>query len=332
MNARILSLLAIVCLAPVRAVAQQPSPQQDDPFAWLEDVEGQRSMEWVHAKNAATLAALTQSPLYQSFYDRIKQVLDSKDKIAFPEIIGTSLYNFWQDAEHERGIWRRTSWSSYATATPTWETVIDLDSLSKAEGVTWSWGGADCFEPASRRCLIGLSRGGSDAHETREFDLTTKTFVTGGFKLPEAKARTAWVDDSTVFVGTDFGPGTMTTSGYPRVVKLWKRGTPLAAATTLFEAPADHVGAFSENVDAGDHRYLRIIDGINFYESAQYLYDRGTVVKIDVPKDGTSIWCAISWSSTCAIRGRWAARRGRRGHWSRRRSLTFSPASAICNS
>jgi len=285
MNARILSLLTIVCLAPVPAVAQQPSPQQDDPFAWLEDVEGQRSMEWVHAKNAATLAALTQSPLYQSFYDRIKQVLDSKDKIAFPEIIGTSLYNFWQDAEHERGIWRRTTWASYATATPTWETVIDLDSLSKAEGVTWSWGGADCFEPASKRCLIGLSRGGSDAHETREFDLTTKTFVTGGFKLPEAKTSTTWVDDSTVFVGTDFGPGTMTTSGYPRVVKLWRRGTPLAAATTLFEAPADHVGAFSENVDAGDHRYLRIIDGINFYETAQYLYDRGTVVKIDVPKD-----------------------------------------------
>src|SRR5712691_4156972 len=180
MNARILSLLAIVCLAPVPAVAQQPAPVQQSPdsFVWLEDIEGQRSMEWVNAKNAATIAALTRPPLYQSFYDRIKQILDSKDKIAFPEIIGNSLYNFWQDAEHERGIWRRTSWASYATANPAWETVIDVDSLSKAEGVTWSWGGADCFEPESRRCLIGLSRGGSDARETREFDLTTRTFVT----------------------------------------------------------------------------------------------------------------------------------------------------------
>ena len=278
-------LLSLLAISPIAAQQSSPPQQSPDSFVWLEDVEGQRSMEWVNAHNAATIAALTRSPLYQSFYARIKQILDSKDKIANPEIIGNSLYNFWQDAEHERGIWRRTNWASFATANPTWETVIDLDSLSKAEGVTWSWGGGDCFEPEYRRCIVALSRGGSDAAETREFDLNTRTFVSDGFKIPEAKTSTAWVDDGTLFVGTDFGPGTVTTSGYPRIVRLWKRGTPLASAITVFEAPADHVGAFSASVDAGDRRYLRIIDAINFYESAQYLYDKGNVVKIDVLKD-----------------------------------------------
>src|SRR5256884_3167585 len=200
----LLSLLAIPSLTRVAIAAQQsPPPQQsaapqlsDDPFVWLEDIDGQRSMDWVNTKNAATIAALTRSPLYQTFYDRIKQILDSKDKIAYPQIIGNSLYNFWQDVEHERGIWRRTSWAGYATANPTWETVIDVDSLSKAEGVTWSWSGADCFEPEYKRCIVSLSRGGSDATETREFDLTTKRFVSDGFKIPEAKTNTAWVDDS----------------------------------------------------------------------------------------------------------------------------------------
>ncbi len=278
-------LLSLFAVSPIAAQQSVPPPESPDSFMWLEDVEGARSMEWVNAKNAATIAALTRSSLYQPFYDRIKQILDSKDKIATPDMIGNSLYNYWKDAEHERGIWRRTSWASYATATPTWETVIDLDSLSKAEGVSWSWGGADCLEPHYQRCIVALSRGGSDATETREFDLTSRTFVTDGFKLPEAKTSTAWVDDSTLFVGTDFGPGTMTTSGYPRIVKLWKRGTPLTSATTVFEAPADHVGAFGVSVDAVDRRCLRIVDAINFYESAQYLYDKGNVVKIDVPKD-----------------------------------------------
>src|SRR5437773_2230513 len=289
----LLSLLAIPSLTRVAIAAQQsPPPQQsaapqlsDDPFVWLEDIDGQRSMDWVNTKNAATIAALTRSPLYQTFYDRIKQILDSKDKIAYPQIIGNSLYNFWQDVEHERGIWRRTSWAGYATANPTWETVIDVDSLSKAEGVTWSWSGADCFEPEYKRCIVSLSRGGSDATETREFDLTTKKFVTDGFRIPEAKGGTAWIDDNTLFVATDFGPGTMTSSGYPRIVKLWKRGTPLTAATTVFEVPADHVGGGAFSVDAGDRRYLRLSDNKTFYESEQFVYDKGKVVKIDIPKD-----------------------------------------------
>ena len=287
---RIAFLLVIILLqsAPRLAAAQQPAspaPPTDDPFAWLEDVEGARSMEWVNGKTAATVAELSASALYQPLYTRLKQILDSKDKIAYPVILGSSLYNFWQDAEHERGIWRRTTWASYGTATPSWETVLDLDSLSKAENVTWSWGGADCLEPAYRRCIIALSRGGSDATEQREFDLTTKQFVAGGFRVPEAKTGTTWMDDSTLLVGTDFGPGSMTTSGYARIVKLWKRGTPLSAATTVLEVPTDHVALGSGSVDAGGRRYLTLYDGITFYTSEQYLFENGKPVKLDVPKD-----------------------------------------------
>jgi len=276
-------LLFVLALAVQQPTS--PSAPPDDPFVWLEDVEAARSMEWVNAKNAATIAVLGRAPLYQTLYDRLKQILDSKDKIAYPNILGNSLYNFWQDADHARGIWRRTTWASYATATPSWETVIDLDSLSKAEGVTWSWGGADCLEPDYKRCIVALSRGGSDATEQREFDVTTKRFVAGGFTIPEAKTNTTWIDDNTLLVGTDFGPGSMTTSGYARIIKLWNRGTPLSAATTVLEVPPDHVGAFSGSADAGDRRYLLLSDGITFYESAQYLYDTGKAVKVDVPKD-----------------------------------------------
>jgi len=276
-------LLFVLALAVQQPAS--PSAPPDDPFVWLEDVEGARSMEWVNAKNTATIAVLGQGPLYQTLYNRFKQILDSKDKIAYPSMLGNSLYNFWQDADHERGIWRRTTWASYANPNPVWETVIDLDSLSKAEGVTWSWAGASCLEPEYRRCIVGLSRGGSDATERREFDLTTKQFVAGGFTIPEAKTSVTWVDDNTLLVGTNFGPGSMTTSGYARIIKLWRRGSPLSTATTVYEAPADHVSAGSFSTNDGARRYLMITDGTDFYHRAQYLYDQGKIVKIDTPAD-----------------------------------------------
>ncbi|HEY6089451.1 MAG TPA: hypothetical protein VD771_06640, partial [Gemmatimonadaceae bacterium] len=213
---RLFALLLCSALAPVVSRAQQA---QTDPFIWLEDIDAKRSMDWVNAKNAATVAELTASPIYQSIYARTLKILDSKDRIAYPRIVGDKLYNFWQDAEHKRGIWRRTSWADYTAGNPKWETVLDIDALAKAEGVTWSWGGADCFDPEERLCIVSLSRGGSDASEGREFDLKTGQFVKDGFRLPEAKKSTAWVDANTLLVGTDFGPGSMTTSGYARTIK-----------------------------------------------------------------------------------------------------------------
>jgi prolyl oligopeptidase len=275
-------LLLFSAIAPIKIVAQQAST---DPFVWLEDVEGKRSMDWVNAKNASTVAELSATPLYQPLYTRIKQILDSKDRIAYPRMVGDMLYNFWQDADHKRGIWRRTSWSDYLAGNPQWQTVLDVDTLAAKEGVTYSWGGANCFDPEDRLCLVSLSRGGSDASEAREFDLRTGQFVKDGFRLPEAKKSVAWVDANTLLVGTDYGPGSMTTSGYARQIKLWKRGTPLSSATTVFEVPADHMGAFTGATDAGNRRYIEIDDQKNFYESTKALYQNGKVVTLDVPAD-----------------------------------------------
>jgi prolyl oligopeptidase len=283
------SLLLCPAMPPAALHAQQPTAttQQTatDPFMWLEDVDAPRSMEWVNAHNASTVAELTKNPLYQPLYTRIKQVLDSRDRIAYPNIMGEKLYNFWQDNDHKRGIWRRTTNESYLTGNPSWETVLDIDSLAKAEGVPWSWGGSDCFEPEYRRCLINLSRGGSDAAQVREMDVVTKKFVDDGFRLPDAKSGTTWVDQNTLLVGTDFGQGSMTTSGYPRVIKLWKRGTPLSSATTVIDVPADHVSAGSGAIDAVGRRYIIVNDGETFYTSTTYLYENGKLVKVDIPKD-----------------------------------------------
>jgi prolyl oligopeptidase len=268
------------------AHAQQTLPSSPaDPFLWLEEVEGAKAMEWVNAKNAATLGELTKSPLYAPMFDRTRKILDSKDRIAYPSILKDRIYNFWQDAEHERGIWRRTTLAEYLSGNPRWETVLDIDALAREEKTPWAFGGADCLEPEARRCLINLSRGGSDAVEVREFDLQAKQWIAGGFRIPEAKTATAWIDESTVLVGTDFGPGSMTTSGYPGVTKLWKRGTPLSAAQTVLEIPSTDMGLFPFGYDAGGRRYIRLSHQKNFYESVQYLYEAGKAVKIDVQPD-----------------------------------------------
>ncbi len=272
-----LALVAVLSCPAILEVALAAQQTATDPFIWLEDIDGQRSMDWVNARNAATVAELGNTPLYQPLYTRTKEILDSKDRIAYPTIIGDRIYNFWQAADHQRGLWRRAGESDYLGGNPTWETVLDVDALAKAEGVTWSWGGADC--------VIVLSRGGSDAAEVREMDVVTRHFVNDGFKLAEAKTTVAWVDRNTLLVGTDFGQGSMTTSGYPRVIKLWKRGTPLSAATTVFEVPVDHVAAEVFAIDAVGRRYIRIADGKTFYESSQYLYEKGKLVKLDVPAD-----------------------------------------------
>jgi prolyl oligopeptidase len=277
-----LALMALSTTA-LPGAAQQPSPT--DPFVWLEDVDGKRALDWVHAKNAATEAVLSKTSLYQPIYDRTMQILDSKDRIAMPRIIGDRIYNFWQDAEHKRGIWRRTSFAEYVAGRPVWETVIDVDALSKAENTTFSIGEINCFSPADRLCLVGLSRGGSDAAEIRELDLATGRFVANGFRVPAAKSSVAWVDENTLLIGTDFGPGSMTTSGYPRVIKRWTRGTPLSSAVTVLEVDAGHVLASASSYDAGGRRYVRVADAKTFYTTDEYLYVDGALKRIEVPHD-----------------------------------------------
>ena len=224
---RMFAVIALAALTPWCALAQEAA----DPFQWLEDVEGQQQMAWVMEQNARSEKELKAVPEYAPTYARALEIMDSKDRIAYPDLLGAVVYNFWQDPEHERGIWRRAPVASYRAGNPAWETVLDIDALNKAEGKQWVFKGGECLPPAYARCLVSLSRGGGDAVEIREFDTATKAFVPDGFFVPEAKNSVSWRDVDTLWLGTDFGPGSLTTSGYPRIVKSWRRGTLLAEAT-----------------------------------------------------------------------------------------------------
>ena len=272
-------------LVPLLAAAPLAARAQDDPFQWLEDVEGARSMAWVNAHNQSTLAELETHPAYRSIYDRAMQILNSRDRIAFPQISGQWIYNFWQDPQKPRGVWRRTRWESYLSADPQWETVLDVDSLATAESVPWSWSGATCLEPEERLCLVELSRGGADATQVREFDTTAKRFVAGGFTLPEGKQSLAWRDANTLLVGRDFGEGTMTTSGYARSVRLWRRGTPLASATTLIEVPATDMGVFAGSITTADRTLDVVYHRPSFFEGTVHVLQGDRLVKLDLPLD-----------------------------------------------
>ena len=232
--------------SPAPAAAPAPasaSASAEDPYLWLEDVLGDRALDWVRARNAESRHVLEATPGFGDMRDRIRAILDSKDQIPAVSREGDWLYNFWRDEQHPRGLWRRTSLAEYRQPAPAWDTVIDLDALAAAEKESWVWEGAQCLGGQDTRCLVSLSRGGSDAHVVREFDLGTRRFVEAGFALPEAKSEVAWIDRDNVYVLTDFGPGSLTSSGYPRLVKHWHRGTPLSAAVSVFEAQAHDVSA-----------------------------------------------------------------------------------------
>lgn len=205
----------------------------DDHLA-LEQVDGAEAMAFVAEENRKSLAALTGDPRYETFRAEAQAILTATDRIPSPSFLGDGIGNFWQDATNPKGVWRRTTLASYRTATPQWETLLDIDALSKAEGKDWVFKGADCLAPDDTRCLINLSDGGKDAVVVREFDLTTKRFVDAGFSLPEGKHRIEWLDRDTLLVATDFGAGTMTESGYPFIVKTLKRGQTLAQATEVY--------------------------------------------------------------------------------------------------
>jgi prolyl oligopeptidase len=271
------------------AVHAQEAPVTDDPYAWLEDVEGKRALDWVHARNAKTEAQLAATPQFKQLESSILAILDSNAKIPGVEKIGAYYYNFWKDAQHQRGLWRRTTLEEYRKPEPQWETVLDLDALNTAENEKWVWHGVQCLKPrlpngVYERCLIALSRGGSDADVTREFDLATKQWVKDGFFRPEAKGALGWKNADTVYVFTDFGPGSMTPSGYPRIVKEWKRGTPLSAATVVYEGTNEdmYIAAYRDNTPGFERDFVSRT--IAFYNDELYLRGGdGKLTRIDVP-------------------------------------------------
>ncbi|MGE5697571.1 MAG: prolyl oligopeptidase family serine peptidase [Candidatus Sericytochromatia bacterium] len=241
----------------------------DDPYLWLEDITGEAALEWVRAHNEPTLAELC-NVRFEQFRAEALDVLDTDARIPYVVRRGDYLYNFWRDAEHPRGLWRRTTLAQYRRETPDWDVLIDVDALAAAEDENWVWAGANVIEPDHSLALISLSRGGADAAVEREFDLDTRKFVDDGFVVAEAKTTIDWEDHDTVLLGTDFGDGSLTDSGYPRLVKRWRRGESLADAELVFSGTHVDV-SIGASVDRtpGFERTL-VYRSIDFYNTEIY--------------------------------------------------------------
>jgi prolyl oligopeptidase len=271
------------------AMAQTPAaPPTDDPFLWLEDVQGDKALAWVRQRNAESEGLLQARPGFEQLRSDIRAVLDSSEQIPYVSRRGEHFYNLWRDARNPRGLWRRTTLAEYRKPQPAWETVLDLDALGKAEGENWVWGGATWAHPKDgvyTRCLLALSRGGADATVVREFDAQAKAFVKDGFTLAEAKSQVEWIDDDQVYVGTDFGPGSMTESGYPRIIKRWRRGTPLAQAVTVYEAEAKDVYTYAVVDRTPGYERTWFVRALDFYNNRVSMLQGSQLVAVDKPTD-----------------------------------------------
>ena len=257
-------LLLSVITAPVLAQgsARDLASATDDPYLWLEQVRSDSALQWVRKENAVTLARFT-GPAFDSLRTTIQRVLDSDARIPYVSRQGAYLYNVWRDKAHPRGLWRRTTLDEYRKPNPHWEVILDVDSLARAEGKKWVYHGAQCLEPSYERCLISLSPDGGDASAVREFDMPSRSFVEDGFILPSAKSRVSWIDRDHVYVGTDFGPGSMTESSYPGIAKLWTRGTSLDSAKLVYEGkPTDmSVSAYRDRTPGFGRDFVSVTRG-----------------------------------------------------------------------
>jgi prolyl oligopeptidase len=258
----------------------------DDPYLWLEDITGDDALDWVRARNEPTLEDLG-GDRFEQMRSEALEVLDTDARIPYVRRRGDYLYNFWRDAANPRGLWRRTALESYLREEPDWDVIIDVDELAAADDENWVWAGAKVIEPDHTLALISLSRGGSDAAVVREFDMRTRSFVAGGFELPEAKTQITWEDESAVLLGTDFGEDSLTESGYPRLVKRWRRGQPLDEAETLFSgASSDVIVAATVDRTPGFERTM-LGRAIDFFNDENYELRGGELIRIDAPTDAT---------------------------------------------
>jgi prolyl oligopeptidase len=268
---------------------EQVKTETPDPYLWLEDVNGEKALDWVKSENAITQKQLESDPEFSKLREDLLAIHNSTDKIPFVKKIGNHLYNFWKDQKNPRGLWRRTTLAEYQKKQPKWETVLDIDALNQTEKKSWVWHDAECLKPEGRYCLIALSEGGTDADETREFDLKTKTFVKNGFFRPSAKGELTWIDQNTVYVYTDFGTGSLTDSGYPRIVKEWKRNTPLESATVIYEGQKTdmYISAYHDSTKGFERDF--VIRTLAFYNNEYYYRkpnakaDEAPLMKLDLP-------------------------------------------------
>ncbi len=260
----------------------------EDPYGWLEQVHGDEALAWVRARNAEALAELEAAPHYAELHAGLRRIFDAPERIPYVSKHADHYYNFWRDAQHVRGIWRRSSPEQFALAEPCWETVLDLDSLAREEDENWVWAGANFLPNGGTRCLLSFSRGGGDATVVREFDTETRRFVAAGFTLPEAKSDAGWIDFDTLLVGTDTGPGSMTSAGYPRIVREWRRGTALTDATPVYQALPDDLSASAYQVFTPGYSYQFVQRQITFYTNELFLRRNGQLLRIDKPLDASA--------------------------------------------
>jgi prolyl oligopeptidase len=265
-----------------------------DPFLWLEDILGDEPLDWVRARNEPTVAEFSGEE-FERMRTEALEVLDTDARIPYVRRRGDYLYNFWRDAANPRGLWRRTTLDSYRSDTTDWDVLLDLDELSRADDENWVWAGAVVIEPEFTRALVNLSRGGADAVVVREFDMETREFVVDGFELPEAKTQIGWDDPDTVLVGTDFGPDSLTESGYPRIVKRWRRGMPLNDAELIFEGARTDVSAGGSTDRTPGFERTFVSRATDFWNKERYQLRGSELIRIDVPSDASSISIHREW-------------------------------------
>ncbi|MDB5428169.1 MAG: prolyl oligopeptidase, partial [Phenylobacterium sp.] len=288
-----------------------------DPYAYMEEADGAQALAFARAENARSLPQLQNDPRYAGLYADALKIATAKDRIPAVSIAGDgTLRDFWQDADHVRGIWRTTTLASYRTAAPEWKTILDIDALAKAEGANWVFKGAQCLKPAERLCLISLSNGGKDAVEVREFDTATARFVDAGFHLPEGKHRFEWIDRDTLVVATDWTTGEVTTSGYPYIAKLVKRGQPLSAAHEVYRGTAADGGYGVQPITLTDPdgkvQALVIQRPLDTFNSEYHLVTDKGPVKLDLPKR-SSIQAYVDGQMVVTLEEDWPARGFRQG-------------------
>ncbi|MFS0738787.1 prolyl oligopeptidase family serine peptidase [Sphingomonas sp. 1P06PA] len=278
------SILATLAAGLLLAAA---APEAADPYLWLEDVEGAKAIAQVKQWNASADKRLEGTPRYEAYRRRALDLLQDDRQIATPTtVIGGNVLNLWRDKANPRGLWRIAPIASFAAGKPQWRTLIDVDALGKAETRSWVWGGAVCRAPDYARCIVSLSDGGGDAAEKREFDIASARFVEGGFTLPAAKGNVAWAGGDALLVATDFGAGSLTTSGYPRIVKRWRRGTPLASASTIAEAATGDVRLSPTVITDATTSWPMVMRGIDFYRTeVRHIAPDGRLVASPLPQE-----------------------------------------------
>ena len=275
--------------------APRLTDEAEDPRLWLEEVGGRKALDWVERQNAATLGILEKDPRFPAYHAGAMAILNADDRIPWPSMSGDWIYNLWRDDEHPRGLLRRTRPQDYRRKKPSWETVFDVDAFGKATGKSYVYKGSACLPPAGRHCLLFLSDGGKDAREAFEFDRQTKSMVPGGFYLPAAKSDVAWLDKDTLLVGTDFGPDSLTSSGYPRTIRRWQRGTALADAPTVFTAEKDDVSASVFVVHQAERQRVFFSRSLSFFERKTWLFEQGRLVPLPLPPHGRISGVSDRW-------------------------------------